>query len=59
MKKGSEKKAVALCFAWNQIYVENEMMIIHKLFVVCVQKHFSRTEREKEAFEHFLPEFQS
>ena len=58
MKKGSEK-AVAPCFAWNQIYVENEMMIIHKLFVVCVQKHFSRTEREKEAFEHFLPEFHS
>lgn len=35
------------------------MMIIHKLFVVCVQKHFSRTEREKEAFENFSPEFHS
>ena len=53
MNKGSEK-AVAPCFAWNQIYVENEMMIIHKLFVVCVKKHFSRTEREKEVIGIFF-----
>lgn len=58
MNKGSEK-AVAPCFAWNQIYVENEMMIIHKLFVVCVKKHFSRTDREKEAIGIFLLELHS